>query len=355
MMSRTTKKINIGGISIGGGAPIAVQSMTNTKTADIKKTVSQIKRLERLGCEIIRVAVPDFASADALPEIKKRINIPLIADIHFDYRLAIKSIENGADKIRINPGNIGDKKRLFKVLDTAKKFKVPVRLGVNSGSIEKSILKKYKHPTPAALVESVLRSLKLFESRDFTDIVISVKSSNVLDTIKAYELLNKKVNYPLHIGITEAGTRFTGAVRSSTGLGILLFKGIGDTLRVSLAGNPEWEIITAYHILRSLGLRSGGVKMIVCPTCGRTDIPVEKIASKIERLTRYLKVPIKIAVMGCVVNGPGEARDADIGIAGSKDRAVIFKKGKVFKTIKTKNIINSFVKEIERYIREELK
>ncbi|MCK4665704.1 flavodoxin-dependent (E)-4-hydroxy-3-methylbut-2-enyl-diphosphate synthase [Candidatus Dependentiae bacterium] len=347
-MSRTKKEIKIGGISIGGSAPIAVQSMTNTKTADIKKTVSQIKRLERLGCEIIRVAVPDFASANALPEIKRRINIPLIADIHFDYRLAIKSIENGADKIRINPGNIGDKKRLFKVLDAAKKFKVPIRLGVNSGSIEKSILKRYKHPTPAALVESVLKSLKLFESRDFTDIVISVKSSNVLDTIKAYELLDKKVRYPLHIGITEAGTRFTGAVRSSTGLGILLFKGIGDTLRVSLAGNPEWEIITAYQILRSLGLRSGGVKMIVCPTCGRTDIPVEKIASKIERLTRYLKGPIKIAVMGCVVNGPGEAKDADVGIACGKDKGAIFRKGKIIGTVSEESFLAALIAEINK-------
>ncbi len=352
MKRKRTIEVNVGGCAIGGGNPVRVQSMTNTRTSDVKKTVAQIKSLEKLGCEIIRCAVPDEDSARALKEIKKKISIPLVADIHFDYRLALLSMENGADKIRINPGNIGTKDRLNAVIDRAKKSNIPIRIGVNSGSIDREILKKYPHPCPEALVESVLKSLKIFEQKGFSNLVISVKSSSVTDTIKAYTLLSSKTDYPLHIGITEAGTRFTGAVRSSVGLGVLLNNGIGDTLRVSLAGDPVWEVISGYEILKSLGLREKGATMIVCPTCGRTEIPVEKIAEKIERMVQAIDKPIKIAVMGCVVNGPGEAKDADIGIAGGKGKAVIFKKGKILKTVKEGEALTEFKKELEKLIKE---
>ncbi|HDS09985.1 MAG TPA: flavodoxin-dependent (E)-4-hydroxy-3-methylbut-2-enyl-diphosphate synthase [Firmicutes bacterium] len=353
MAKKKKKEVKIGGLKIGGDNPVLVQSMTNTKTINIKETVRQIKSLEGLGCEIIRVAVPDEASAQALREIKRKIRIPLVADIHFDYRLALKSIDNGADKIRINPGNIGSKENLVKIIRHSKKNNIPIRIGVNSGSIDPEIQKRFSHPCPEALVESVIKSLAVFEREDFVDIVISVKSSDVMDTIEAYTLLALRTDYPLHLGITEAGTRFSGAVKSSVGLGILLNKGIGDTIRVSLAGNPEWEVVSAFEILKSLRLRERGVTMIVCPTCGRTEIPVEELADKVEKLVRHVEKPLKIAVMGCVVNGPGEAKDADLGIAGGKGKAVIFKKGKILKTVKEKDIFNEFKLELKKIILEE--
>lgn len=339
---KQTKKIYVGNVAVGGDAPVSIQSMTNTRTSDIEATVSQIKSLESLGCEIIRVAVPDFDSASALDEIKARINIPVIADIHFDYRLALKAIKNGADAIRINPGNIGSNEKVAAVIQAAKEFGIPIRIGVNSGSLERDLVEKYG-VTPKSLVESALRHVDFFEKNDFYDIKISVKASSIPLTIDAYKLLCEKVDYPLHIGVTEAGTLFKGMVKSSVGIGTLLSEGIGGTLRVSLTGDPEDEVKVGWEIVKSLNLRQRGPEFISCPTCGRTEIELADLAAKVENALEKLKEPLSIAVMGCPVNGPGEARNCDYGIAGGKGQGIIFKKGVVVEKVPEKELLDRFI------------
>lgn len=352
IVRRKTRRLKLGDIQIGGESPITVQSMANTKTKDIQKTVEQIRCLEKAGCEIIRVAVPDMESALAVSEIKKHIGIPLVADIQFDYKLAIESVKHGADGLRINPGNIGDARRIKQVVDIAKNRHVPIRIGVNSGSLEKDLLVKHGGPTPQALVESALRHVRILEDMDFYDTVISLKSSDVYFTVKAYELISQKVDYPLHLGITEAGTLFTGTVKSSVGLGILLYEGIGDTIRVSLTGDPTEEVRVGYEILKSLGLRQTGINLISCPTCARTEIDLINIATQVEEKLKHIKKPMKIAVMGCAVNGPGEAKEADIGLAGGKNKAVIFKKGQILKTVSERDAVSELLKEVEKMVEE---
>ena len=352
-MRKITREVKVGNKKIGGNNPILVQSMTNTDTHDIEKTIEQIRRLEAEGCDIIRVAVPDMEAAEAIKEIKKNINIPLVADIHFDYRLAIKSIENGVDKIRINPGNIGREENIKKVVEIAKERGIPIRIGVNSGSLEKEILYKYKGITAEAVVESALKSVLILEKLGFYDIVISLKTPNVPLTIEAYKLASSKVDYPLHVGITEAGTIEAGTIKSAIGIGTLLYLGIGDTIRVSLTGDPVHEVRVGRQILRSLGLLKEGVEVISCPTCGRTKIDLIKLAEEVEKRTRHIKKPLKVAVMGCVVNGPGEAKEADIGIAGGDGEGVIFKKGKVYKKVKEEELIEELTKEIEKLLEED--
>ena len=341
-----TREICIGSVKIGGNNPIAIQSMCNTDTRDVYSTVSQIKALEEAGCEIVRVAVIDKEAAEAIKEIRKNINIPLVADIHFDYRLAIESMKNGADKIRINPGNIGNIDNTKKVVSLAKERNIPLRIGVNAGSLEKEILSKYNGITPEGLVESALNHVRILESLDFYDTVISIKSSSVPISVKAYELLSHKTDYPLHIGITEAGTVFSGSIKSAVGIGIMLSKGIGDTLRVSLTGDPVLEIRAAKDILKALELRKFGAQIVSCPTCGRTKIDLIGLANKVEDLCQNIDKNIKIAVMGCAVNGPGEARDADIGIAGGNGEGLIFKKGEIVKKVPEDQLIDELMKEI---------
>lgn len=349
---RKTKKLNIGGVFLGGDAPIRIQSMCNTDTHDVKATVAQINGLEKLGCELVRVAVPDMAAAKAIGEIKKKINIPLVADIHFDYRLALECIKQEIDKLRINPGNIGSEEKIKAVVKAAKKQKIPIRIGVNSGSLEKDILKKYDNKVTAqGMVESALRHIKILENEDFYDIVISLKASDIQRTIQAYRLLSQKVDYPLHLGITEAGTPFSGTVKSAIGLGALLLEGIGDTIRVSLTGDPAEEVKVAKEILKALNLRKFGPDIISCPTCGRTEIDLIKLVREVEEKTSYIKKPIKIAVMGCVVNGPGEAREADVGVAGGRGCGVIFRKGKIVKTVKENEIVKALTEEIKKCIK----
>lgn len=352
-MRKITREVKIGNKKIGGNNPILVQSMTNTDTHDIEKTIEQIRRLEAEGCDIIRVAVPDMEAAEAIKEIKKNINIPLVADIHFDYRLAIKSIENGADKIRINPGNIGREENIKKVVEIAKEKGIPIRIGVNSGSLEKEILHKYKGVTAEAVVESALKNVLILEKLGFYDIVISLKTTNVPLTIEAYKLASSKVDYPLHVGITEAGTIEAGTIKSAIGIGTLLYLGIGDTIRVSLTGDPVHEVRVGRQILRSLGLLKEGVEVISCPTCGRTKIDLIRLAEEVEKRTRNIKKPLKVAVMGCAVNGPGEAKEADIGIAGGDGEGVIFKKGKVYKKVKEEELVEELMKEIEKLLEED--
>lgn len=323
------RTVKIGNVTIGGGNPVAIQSMINTHTSDIDKTVLQIKRLEEAGCQIVRVAVPDEESVIAIRKIKREIKIPIIADIHFNYDLAIKAIKGGADKIRINPGNISDPKKLRQIIAAARKAKVPIRIGVNSGSLEKDILKKYKHPTANALVKSLMRHVRFFEKHNFKDLVLSIKSTDVRTTIKAYRLIAKKTNYPLHVGVTEAGIPEIGSIKSAVGIGTLLADGIGDTIRVSLTGDPVEEVRVGHEIVRSLGLCQDCIEIISCPTCGRLKGPVEEIAHKIYQATRHIKKPLKIAVMGCEVNGPGEAKEADLGVACGAKEAFIFKNGKI--------------------------
>ena len=344
---RKTRTIYVGSVPIGGQHPIVVQSMTNTDTRNVSKTVSQINRLSDAGCEIIRVAVPDEEAANAISKIKQAISIPLIADIHFDWRLAIKSIENGADGIRINPGNIGGKGKLSRVVEVAKDRNIPIRVGVNAGSLEASIKKKYAHPCAEALAESALKNLALVEDLGYRNVKLSLKSSDVLTTIKAYELVSQKTDVPLHLGVTEAGGLIAGTVKSSVALGALLLKGIGDTIRVSLTRDPEEEVQVAYEILRSLKLRQRGPEIVSCPTCGRCEIDLFSIADEVERYARKIPYPIKIAVMGCVVNGPGEAKEADIGLAGGKRLGIIFKKGKILRKVAEKDLIKEFLKEID--------
>lgn len=341
-----TSQIQVGNVKIGGGAPISVQSMTNTDTRDVRKTVAQIRRLSKAGCEIARVAVPDEAAAAALHEIVRRSCLPVIADIHFNYRLALQSIDAGVQGIRINPGNIGSRQRLDAVVRKAREHAVSIRIGINSGSLERDILKQYGHPTAEALVKSALRNLEMIENMNFSQMKISIKSSDVLTTVNAYRLLSKKTRYPLHIGITEAGTLFSGTIKSAVGLGILLEEGIGDTMRVSLSADPVEEVHAAYEILKCLKLRVYGPELISCPTCGRRQLDVITLAKKIEKKLVNLTVPIKIAVMGCEVNGPGEAKEADIGIAGSRKGGIIFKKGTIIKKCLNKDLFNEFLKEV---------
>lgn len=344
---KKTRKLRVGDIFIGGDAPVTVQSMTNTDTRDISATVGQIKRLEDAGCDIVRVAVPDSEAAAAVKEIKKAIRIPLVADIHFDYRLALACIENGADKIRLNPGNIGGPDRVKKVVEMAKPRGIPIRIGVNSGSVEKHILVKYGGVTPEGMVESALGHARLLEEQGFYDIAISLKASSVPMTIEAYRLMSQKADYPLHIGVTEAGTPFAGTIKSAAGLGCLLAEGIGDTLRVSLTGDPAEEVRVGIELLKAMGLRKAGIEFVSCPTCGRTRIDLIKIASEVEKRLEGCDKHIKVAVMGCAVNGPGEAREADIGIAGGDGEALLFKKGEIIRKIPQDRIVDELLAEIE--------
>ena len=344
----TTRVVKIGDRVIGGGNPVLIQSMTNTKTEDVKSTVAQIKELERAGCDIIRCAVPTMKAAIALKDIKREINIPLVADIHFDYRLAIAAMENGADKIRINPGNIGSAEKLRAVIDVAKKYSLPIRVGVNSGSLEKEVLLKYGTVTSEALVESALNNAKLIEDMDYHNLVISIKSSNVMECIKAHELIASRTDIPLHVGITESGSLIAGNIKSSVGLGIILYQGIGDTIRVSLTGSPVEEIKSAKMILKALGLRKGGAEIVSCPTCGRTDIDLIGLEEKVNKLLEdYMELDIKVAVVGCVVNGPGEAREADLGVCGGKNAGLIIKKGEIIKRLPESELLNGLKEELD--------
>jgi (E)-4-hydroxy-3-methylbut-2-enyl-diphosphate synthase len=347
---RKTKKIKVGRIFIGGDSPVAVQSMCNTDTRDVQKTVAQIRKLQMAGCEIIRVAVPDMAAAKALGKIKKQISIPLVADIHFSADLALEAIRQGVDKLRINPGNIGSAEKVRLVVAAAKKKKIPIRIGVNAGSLEKDILEKYKNKvTAAGMVESAMRHIKILEKLKFYDIAISLKASDIERTAAAYKLLSKKVDYPLHIGVTEAGTSFRGTIMSSIGLGILLYQGIGDTLRVSLTADPAEEVKVGWEILKSLGLRKRGITVTSCPTCGRTEINLIELAKKVEAAVAGIDKDAHVAVMGCVVNGPGEAREADLAIVGGKGVGLIMKKGQIIKKVDENNLLKEFLKEVRKY------
>ena len=346
MRREDTRVIQIGTRKIGGGNPIAIQSMTNTKTEDIDATVAQILALEAAGCEIIRCAVPTMEAAKALAEIKKRIHIPLVADIHFDYKLAIAAIENGADKIRINPGNIGDVSRVKAVVDKAKEYNVPIRVGVNSGSLEKELVEKYGGVTAEGIVESALDKVRIIEEMGYENLVVSIKSSDVMMCVKAHELISQKCDYPLHIGITESGTVLSGNIKSSVGLGIMLYQGLGDTIRVSLTGDPLEEIKSAKLILKTLGLRTGGIEVVSCPTCGRTKIDLIGLANQVENMVADIPLDIKVAVMGCVVNGPGEAKEADIGIAGGIGEGLLIKKGEIIKKVKEEELLETLRQEL---------
>ena len=346
-MDRTqTRTVQIGGRVIGGGNPVLIQSMTNTKTEDVNATVQQILELEKAGCEIIRCAVPTMEAAGALREIKKQIHIPLVADIHFDYRLAISSIENGADKIRINPGNIGSTDRIRAVVDAAKERNIPIRVGVNSGSLEKELVEKYHGVTAEGLAESALDKVHIIEDLGYDNLVISIKSSDVLMCARAHELLSQKTDHPLHVGITEAGTLYSGTIKSSVGLGIILYQGIGDTIRVSLTGSPLEEVKAAKLILRTLGLRKGGIEVVSCPTCGRTRIDLIGLANKTEEMVQDIPLDIKVAVMGCVVNGPGEAKEADIGIAGGVGTGLLIRGGEVIKKVPEEELLSVLREEL---------
>lgn len=339
MLRQNTKVVSIGGHCIGGKYPIAIQSMCNTKTEDVKGTVAQILALEKAGCEIIRVAVPTMEAAEAIKEIKKQIHIPLVADIHFDYRLAIEAMKNGVDKIRINPGNIGGEDRVKAVVDMAKACHVPIRVGVNSGSLEKPIIEKYGHVTAEGIVESAMDKVRMIEAFDYDEIVISIKSSDVMMCIKAHERIAAQTQYPLHVGITESGTLISGNIKSSVGLGIILYEGIGNTIRVSLTGDPVEEIKSAKLILKTLGLRKGGIEVVSCPTCGRTQIDLIGLANQVENMVQGYDLDLKVAVMGCVVNGPGEAKEADLGIAGGKGEGLLIKKGEIIKKVPERELL----------------
>lgn len=345
-MRENTKIIHIGNKVIGGNNPILIQSMTNTKTENVAATVAQILELEAAGCDIIRCAVPTMEAAKALQEIKKQIHIPLVADIHFDYRLAISAMENGADKIRINPGNIGGNEKLKAVVDVAKEKNIPIRVGVNSGSLEKELVEKYNGVTAEGIVESALDKVRIIEELGYQNLVISIKSSDVLMCIQAHELISKQTNYPLHVGITEAGTILSGNIKSAVGLGVILYQGIGDTIRVSLTGNPVEEVKSAKLILKTLGLRKGGVELVSCPTCGRTQIDLIKLASDVENMIQDIDLDIKVAVMGCAVNGPGEAKEADIGIAGGIGEGLIIKKGQIIRKVPETELLSALRQEL---------
>lgn len=350
MFRDNTKKINIGNVTIGGGSPIAIQSMTNTPTDDIAATVAQILELEKAGCDIVRCTANTPEAAAAFDKIKVQIHIPVVADIHFDHKLAISAIEHGADKIRINPGNIGGKEKLQEVVKAAKVKNIPIRVGVNSGSLEREIVDKYHGVTAEGIVESALDKVRMIEECDYDNIVISIKSSDVLMSIKTHELVAERTKYPLHVGITESGTIWSGNIKSSVGLGVILHEGIGDTIRVSLTDDPVEEIRTAKLILKSLGLKSGGIELVSCPTCGRTKIDIIGLAEKIEKLTSdYKDLNLKLAVMGCAVNGPGEAREADLGVAGGVGEGLIFKKGEIFKKVPEEEIIPALKYELDNW------
>jgi (E)-4-hydroxy-3-methylbut-2-enyl-diphosphate synthase len=346
-MRKETKSIKVGKITIGGQSPISIQSMANTDTRDIRRTVEQIQQLTQAGCEIIRVAVPDEQAAMAIKEIKKEISIPLVADIHFDYRLAILAAQQGADKLRINPGNIGSRNRVSEVVKAAKDMGIAIRIGVNAGSLEKELIDKYGGVTPDAMVESALKHVRLLESFSFYDIVISMKASDIGLTVEAYRMISQRVAYPLHIGITEAGTVWAGTIKSSIGIGILLHQGIGDTIRVSLTGDPLQEVQTGWEILKALSLRKRGPTIISCPTCGRCRIDLIEIANKVEEALKSSQKDIKVAVMGCVVNGPGEAKEADVGIAGGCGKGILFKRGKIVKTVPESELCKELLAAIE--------
>ena len=346
MRREETKVVQIGNCKIGGGNPVAIQSMTNTKTEDVEATVAQILALEAAGCDIIRCAVPTMEAAEALTVIKKRIHIPLVADIHFDYRLAIAAIEHGADKIRINPGNIGDVSRVREVVEKAKEYNVPIRVGVNSGSLEKHLVEKYGGVTAEGIVESALDKVHMIEEMGYDNLVVSIKSSDVMMCVKAHELIAEQCPYPLHVGITESGTILSGNIKSSVGLGIILYEGIGDTIRVSLTGDPLEEIKSAKLILKTLGLRKGGIEVVSCPTCGRTKIDLIGLANQVENMVADIPLDIKVAVMGCVVNGPGEAKEADIGIAGGIGEGLLIKKGEIVKKVKEEELLDTLRNEL---------
>ena len=346
MSRKDTKVVHIGDRVIGGGNPILIQSMCNTKTEDVKSTINQILSLEKAGCDIIRCAVPTMEAAEALSQIKKQIHIPLVADIHFDYRLAIAAMENGADKIRINPGNIGSKERIQAVVDTAKERNIPIRVGVNSGSLEKELVEKYHGVTAEGLVESALDKVRIIEEMGYDNLVISIKSSDVLMCARAHELIAEKTQYPLHVGITEAGTLYSGNIKSAIGLGIILYQGIGDTIRVSLTGAPLEEVKSAKRILKTLGLRKGGVEVVSCPTCGRTKIDLIGLANQVETMVQDIPLDIKVAVMGCVVNGPGEAKEADLGIAGGDGVGLLIRHGEVVKKVPETDLLDTLRQEL---------
>lgn len=346
MVCVMTKTVKIGNKIIGGGNPILIQSMTNTKTEDVEATVAQIHKLEAAGCDIIRCAVPTMEAASALGEIKKQVTIPVVADIHFDYRLAIAAMENGADKIRINPGNIGSAERVKAVVDVAKERNIPIRVGVNSGSLEKELVEKYHGVTAEGIVESALDKVSVIEDMGYDNLVISIKSSDVMMCVKAHELIAKKTNHPLHVGITEAGTIISGNIKSAIGLGLILNQGIGDTIRVSLTGDPLEEIKSAKLILKTLGLRKGGIEVVSCPTCGRTRIDLIGLANQVENMVADIPLNIKVAVMGCVVNGPGEAKEADIGIAGGIGEGLLIKHGEVYKKVPEQELLESLRYEL---------
>ena len=343
---KKTRVIHVGQVPIGGGHPIPVQSMTKTDTRNVKATVKQIQSLVLSGCEIIRIAVPDAEAAKALGRIKQLVPIPVIADIHFDWRLALEAIRQGVDGLRINPGNIGAKWKVAEVVSAASDKAVPIRIGVNAGSLSRKLLEKYSHPTPEALLESAEEHINILEGLGFKEIKVSLKASSVLTTVDAYRLFSRRFRYPLHVGISEAGPSFTGMIKSSVGLGILLAEGIGDTMRVSLSADPEEEVRVGYEILKSLGLREKGVNLISCPTCGRCEIDIRGLASKVENRLKDIRKPLTVAVMGCVVNGPGEAREADIGIAGGKGFGLLFKKGKVVRKLDEDKLLDALLKEI---------
>ena len=352
MERRLTRQLEVGKVKVGGGAPIAVQSMTNTKTSDPVATLEQINRLAEAGCDIVRCAVPDMAAAEGLKIIVKESPIPVIADIHFDYKLALAAIEAGVDGLRLNPGNIGDNDRVAAVVEAAKKRNIPIRIGVNAGSLPKDLLEKYGHPTPEALVEAAWRHIRILEEMDYKNIKISLKAHDVPLTLAAYRLMASQCDYPLHVGITEAGTVNSGIIKSAVGIGTLLAEGIGDTIRVSLTGDPVREVKVGFEILKSLGLREYGPTLISCPTCGRTQINLEKLALEVERRLAEITEPITVAVMGCVVNGPGEAREADVGIAGGINEGLIFRKGEVLKKVAEADIIDELFAEIDKILLE---
>jgi (E)-4-hydroxy-3-methylbut-2-enyl-diphosphate synthase len=348
---KQTKQITLGPVKIGAGAPVSVQSMCNTDTRDPEATLAQIRRLADAGCELVRLAVPDDEAARALGGIRQGAALPLIADIHFDYRLALEAVKQGVDGLRINPGNIGGKEKVGEVVRACRDKGIPIRIGVNAGSLEKQLLEKHGHPTPEAIVESAFGHIRILEDLKFTDIKVSLKASDVMTTVAAYRLFSRKAEYPLHIGISEAGTLYSGTVKSSVGLGILLSEGIGDTMRVSLTADPVEEVRVAYEILKSLKVRQRGVNIISCPTCGRTEIDIIGLAGEVERRLAHIKEPITVAVMGCVVNGPGEAREADVGIAGGKGVGLLFKHGEIVTKLTESELADALVKEVEELVK----
>jgi (E)-4-hydroxy-3-methylbut-2-enyl-diphosphate synthase len=350
MKRRSSRQIDIGGVKIGGGAPVVVQSMTNTSTHEVRATVEQINRLSSAGCELVRLAVPDMKAACALREIKSQAAIPIIADIHFDYRLALAAIENGTDGLRLNPGNIGGRREIREVVAAAQHRAVPIRIGVNSGSLSKAILRRYGHPTPEAMVESAMEHVSILEDLDFHLIKISLKSSDVLQMISAYRLLSERVDYPFHLGVTEAGSLISGTVKNALGIGTLLLEGIGDTIRVSLTHDPLDEVKVAYEILKALRLRRRGAEIISCPTCGRCEIDLMGLTETVENALSQFTAPIKVAIMGCVVNGPGEAREADIGIAGGRGQGTLFKKGRVIRKVPESDLARVLIEEVRKML-----